>query len=63
MPDISRHLCSCVCDAAVCLRHTLRLLNRTKRLYDLLVVTDLVTLFQNYDDEAQSSPLHAVTLQ
>jgi anti-sigma B factor antagonist len=33
---------------------SLRLFNSTKRLYDLLVVTDLVKLFQNYDDEAQA---------
>ena len=33
---------------------SLRLFNPTKRLYDLLVVTDLVKLFQNYDDEAQA---------
>jgi anti-sigma B factor antagonist len=33
---------------------SLRVFNPTKRLYDLLVVTDLVKLFQNYDDEAQA---------
>ena len=33
---------------------SLRLFNPTKRLHDLLVVTDLVKLFQNYDDEAQA---------
>jgi anti-anti-sigma factor len=33
---------------------SLRLFNPTKRLHDLLVVTDLVKFFQNYDDEAQA---------
>jgi len=33
---------------------SLRLFNPTKRLHDLLVVTDLVKLFQKYDDEAQA---------
>ena len=33
---------------------SLRLFSPTKRLHDLLVVTDLVKLFDKYDDEAQA---------
>ena len=33
---------------------SLRLFNPTKRLQDLLVVTDLVRMFDKYDDEAQA---------
>jgi anti-sigma B factor antagonist len=33
---------------------SLRLFNPTKRLHDLLVVTDLVRVFEKYDDEAQA---------
>ena len=33
---------------------SLRLFSPTKRLHDLLVVTDLVRLFPKYDDEAQA---------
>ena len=33
---------------------SLRLCSPTKRLHDLLIVTDLVKLFEKYDDEAQA---------
>ena len=33
---------------------SLRLFSPTKRLHDLLVVTDLVRMFDKYDDEAQA---------
>jgi anti-sigma B factor antagonist len=33
---------------------SLKLFNPTKRLHDLLVVTDLARLFDRYDDEAQA---------
>jgi anti-sigma B factor antagonist len=33
---------------------SLRLFNPTKRLQDLLVITDLVRMFDKYDDEAQA---------
>ena len=39
---------------------SLRLFNPTKRLHDLLVVTDLVRLFDKYDDEAQALASFAV---
>ena len=41
---------------------SLRLFNPTKRLHDLLVVTDLVKPFQNSDDSAGSRQFYAVAL-
>jgi anti-sigma B factor antagonist len=32
----------------------LKLLNVSKRIYDLLVITKLVTIFDSYEDEAEA---------
>jgi anti-sigma B factor antagonist len=40
---------------------TLKLMNTTRRLHDLLVITKLVTVFETYDDEAAALASFAVS--